>query len=51
MWTLRQIGWWQLLGEVGQLARSDADLRVRRYALGLLRGIADMAQAAKKKKC
>ena len=47
MWTLRQIGWWQLLGEVGQLARSDADLRVRRYALGLLRGIADMAQAAK----
>jgi hypothetical protein len=47
MWTLRQIGWWQLLGEVGQLARSDADLRVRRYALGLLRGIADIAQAAK----
>ena len=47
MWTLRQIGWWQLLGEVGRLARSDTDLRVRRYALGLLRGIAEMAQAAK----
>jgi HEAT repeat protein len=47
MWTLRQIGWWQLLGEVGQLARSDADLRVRRYALGMLRGVADLAQAAK----
>jgi hypothetical protein len=47
MWTLRQIGWWQLLGEVGRLARSDTDLRVRRYALGLIRGIAEMAQAAK----
>ena len=45
MWALRQIGWWQLLGEVGRLARSDADLRVRRYALSVLRSIADLAQA------
>jgi len=45
LWALRQIGWWQLLGEVGKLARSDANLRVRRYALGVLRGVADMVQA------
>jgi HEAT repeat protein len=45
LWALRQIGWWQLLGEVGRLAKSDANLRVRRYALGILRGVADMMQA------
>ena len=45
LWALRQIGWWQLLGEVGRLAKSDANLRVRRYALGVLRGVAEMLQA------
>ena len=45
LWALRQIGWWQLLSEVGRLARSDANLRVRRYALGVLRGVAEMVQA------
>ena len=45
LWALRQIGWWQLLSEVGKLARSDANLRVRRYALGVLRGVADIVAA------
>src|SRR4051812_30450337 len=45
LWALRQIGWWQLLGEVGRLAKSDANLKVRRYALAVLRGVAEMAQA------
>jgi hypothetical protein len=45
MWALRQIGWWQLLGEVGRLAKADDDLRVRRYALGVLRNVAEMAAA------
>jgi hypothetical protein len=44
MWTLRRIGWWNLLGEVGRLAREDANLRVRRYALGVLRNVADLAR-------
>jgi HEAT repeat protein len=48
IWALRQVGWWQLLGEVGRLAKSDADLRVRRYALGVLRGVADLAAQARK---
>jgi hypothetical protein len=43
LWALRQIGWWQLLGEVGRLAKSDANLKVRRYALAVLRGVAEMA--------
>ena len=51
LWTLRQIGWWNLLGEVGRLAREDGDLKVRRYALGVLRNVAELAkqqQAARK---
>lgn len=47
LWALRQIGWWQLLGEVGRLAKADGDLKVRRYALAVLRGVAEMAQARK----
>lgn len=44
LWTLRQIGWWNLLGEVGRLAKEDANLRVRRYALGVLRNVAELAK-------
>ena len=47
LWALRQIGWWQLLTEVGRLAKSDGNLRVRRYALTILRGIAEMQGPAK----
>jgi HEAT repeat protein len=43
LWVLRQIGWWPLLAEVGRLAKADADLRVRRYALVVLRGVAELA--------
>jgi len=45
LWALRQIGWWQLVGEVGKLAKEDTNLRVRRYAMGVLRGIAEVLQA------
>jgi hypothetical protein len=51
LWTLRQVGWWSLLSEVGRLAREDSNLKVRRYALGVLRNVAELAkqqQAAKK---
>lgn len=48
MWALRQIGWWQLLGEVGRLAKEDGNIRVRRYALNVLKGVADLSAAAKK---
>jgi HEAT repeat protein len=44
LWALRQIGWWQLLGEVGRLAKADGNLKVRRYALAVLRGVAELAR-------
>ena len=47
MWVLRQIGWWQLLGEVGRIAKADDDIRVRRYALNVLKGVAELAATAR----
>jgi HEAT repeat protein len=47
MWALRQIGWWKLINEVGKIAKSDENLRVRRYALGVLRNVAELVQAKK----
>ena len=44
LWTLRQIGWWRLLNEVGRLAKADDNLRVRRYALGVLKNVAETVQ-------
>jgi hypothetical protein len=44
LWTLHQIGWWRLLNEVGRLAKEDANLRVRRYALNVLRTVAQSMQ-------
>ncbi len=50
MWALKQMGWWKLLQEVGQLAKEDNNLRVRRYAVGVLKGVADMVQEKNKEK-
>ncbi len=47
LWALRQIGWWQLINEVGKIAKTDGNLRVRRYALGVLRGVAEMLNMPK----
>jgi len=49
LWALRQIGWWQLLNQVGQIAKQDNNLRVRRYALGILKGVAEQMQVGKGK--
>jgi HEAT repeat protein len=49
LWALRQSGWWQLLTEVGRLAKEDQNLRVRRYALTVLKGAADTARARQQK--
>ena len=49
LWALRQIGWWQLLNEVGRLAKEDGDLKVRRYALGVLKGVAELVKASQAK--
>ncbi len=48
MWTLRRTGSWALLGEVGRIAKNDANHRVRRYAFGVLKSVAEEVQAARK---
>jgi HEAT repeat protein len=47
LWVLRQIGWWQLINEVGQLAKADGNMRVRRYALGVLKAVAELVREQK----
>jgi HEAT repeat protein len=49
MWALRQTGIWQLINEVGRIAKQDENLRVRRYALGVIKSVAEAVQAAKQK--
>src|SRR5437667_197110 len=44
LWALRQSGWWQLLTEVSKLAKDDQNLRVRRYALTVLKVVAQSAK-------
>ena len=50
MWALRQIGWWQMLREVGNLAKTDNNVRVRRYATGVLRSVIDIVERERKGK-
>jgi HEAT repeat protein len=49
LWALRQMSFWKLLSEVGRLAKEDANMRVRRYALGILKGVAEMLRREKAK--
>ncbi len=44
LWTLRHIGMWGLVSEVGRLARADESMKVRRYAAGILKNIIDSLQ-------
>jgi HEAT repeat protein len=48
LWALRQIGWWNLLTEVGRIAKNDPDPRTKRYALTVLRAVAEVSAAQKK---
>lgn len=47
MWTLRQIGWWTMLNEVARLAREDPNMRVKRYALGIIKQVQQALQQAR----
>ena len=48
LWALRQIGWWQMVNEVGRLAQTDEDARVRRYAIAVLKTVAGLVREQKK---
>jgi HEAT repeat protein len=45
LWALRQIGLWRLLNQVAQMARFDKNLKVRRYALTLIKSIVEEEQS------
>jgi HEAT repeat protein len=49
MWALKQTGWWNLIGEVGQMAKADPDLKVRRYALGVLKAASELIREQRMK--
>jgi hypothetical protein len=40
LWCLRKLGWWKLLRDVADLARADDNIRVKRYAMGVLNAAA-----------
>lgn len=40
LWALRKVGWWRLVSEVARIAREDANLKVRQYAMGVLQSAA-----------
>jgi hypothetical protein len=48
LWALGQTGIWQLVNEAVRLAKEDANMKVRRYALGVVKNVVESAQAAKK---
>ena len=48
LWALRQMGVWNMVNEVGKLAKADPNLRVRRYAMAVLRSVAEMIQSSRK---
>jgi hypothetical protein len=47
MWALKQMGWWKMLSEIGRMAKEDPNLRVRRYAVTVLKNVAEMVQTSK----
>jgi HEAT repeat protein len=49
LWALREMGFWKMLGEVGRIAKEDNSMRVRRYALSVLKSVAEMVQKEKGK--
>lgn len=49
LWVLRQIGMWSLFSEVSRLAKTDPNLRVRRYALTVLKNIVDLMRQQNEK--
>jgi hypothetical protein len=45
LWALGQTGIWQLVNEAVRLAKEDANLKVRRYALAVVKNVVETVQA------
>ena len=50
LWALRQTGLWSLLAYVGAIAQRDDNLRVRRYAVAMLKSVMEQVAAAQRAK-
>jgi HEAT repeat protein len=50
LWAMKQMGVWKLIQQVGLLAKSDENIRVRRYALNVLKDVAEMVNEEKKRR-
>jgi HEAT repeat protein len=42
MWALKSTGWWNLISEVGRMAKTDPDMKVRRYAISVLKAASEL---------
>ena len=42
LWAVRETGLWNMVGHVGQMAKSDPDGRVRQYAVNVLRAVSEL---------
>ena len=49
MWALKQTSWWNLIGDVGRMAKADTDMKVRRYALAVLKAASDLIREQRSK--
>jgi HEAT repeat protein len=49
MWALKQTGWWNLIGEVGRMAKADPELKVRHYALAVLKAASELIREQRQK--
>ena len=50
LWALKQVGLWALLNHVGAIAQRDDNLRVRRYAVAMLKSVIEQVNAANQAK-
>lgn len=48
LWVLGQTGIWQLVNEAVRLAKEDSNLKVRRYALNVVKNVVETVQASKR---
>jgi HEAT repeat protein len=49
MWALKQTGWWNLISEVGRMAKQDPELKVRHYAVAVLRAASELIREQREK--
>jgi hypothetical protein len=49
MWALKSTSWWSLINEVGRMAKTDPELKVRHYALAVLKAASELIREQRQK--